>query len=338
MFFASDNGAPVAPQIMAAIAAANEGYALSYGLDPRTLALRDQIRTVFEAPRAEVILLTTGTAANALALASHCPPWGAIYCHAEAHVALDECGAPEFFSGGGKLHLLDGAHGKIAPETLQTALEAADRSVHSVQPATLSLTNVTEAGTVYHACEVAALAAIARAHSLPVHLDGARLANALAATRACPADMTWRAGVDVLSLGGTKNGLMAAEAVVLFNPAKARELELRRKRAGHLGSKIRFVAAQFEAWFQGGLWLDLARQSNAMGTYLADGLRDLPGVTLHHEVEANMVFANLPAVMHARASASGAVYAAGADGRCRLVTSWSTTKAEVDRFLTVLRG
>jgi len=338
MFFASDNGAAVPPQIMAAIVAANEGYALSYGNDPGTLTLRDQIRAVFEAPEAEVVLLTTGTAANALALATHCPPWGAVYCHAEAHIALDECGAPEFFSAGGKLRLLSGAHGKIAAETLQTALKAADLSVHSVQPAALSLTNVTEAGTIYGPGEIAALSALARAHNLPVHLDGARLANALAATGASPADMTWRAGVDVLSLGGTKNGLMAAEAVVLFNPAKAHELELRRKRAGHLGSKIRYIAAQFAAWFQAGLWLDLARHSNAMGARLDDGLRGLPGVTLHHPVEANMVFATLPEAAHARAKALGAVYASGADGRCRLVTSWSTTEADVDRFLAVLRG
>lgn len=338
MFFASDNGAPVHPEVMDAMARANTGYALSYGNDSGTLALRDQIRSVFEAPGAEVVLLTTGTAANALALATLCPPWGAVYCHAEAHIALDECGAPEFFSGGGKLLLLDGAHGRITPETLKSALEAADRSVHSVQPSALSLTNVTECGTVYDPGEIAALAAIARAHSLPVHLDGARLANALAATGVSPAEMTWRAGVDVLSLGGTKNGLMAAEAVVIFNPAKTRELELRRKRAGHLGSKIRFIAAQFDAWFKDDLWLKLARHSNAMGARLADGLLGLPGVTLHHSTDANMIFATLPPAMHARAKTARAVYYGGPAGRCRLVTSWSTTEAEIDGFVKVLRG
>jgi len=338
MFFASDNGAPVAPPIMDAMAAANEGSALSYGNDPHTQSLTQQIRTVFEAPDAEVFLVTTGTAANALALASHCPPWGAVYCHAEAHIALDECGAPEFFSGGGKLQLLTGAHGQIAPTALQQALKAADLSVHSVQPAAISLTNVTEAGTVYSTAQIAALAAIAHDHSLAVHLDGARFANALAATGASPAAMTWRAGVDVLSLGGTKNGLMAAEAVVIFNPAKARELALRRKRAGHLGSKTRYISAQFEAWFQDNLWLTLAQHSNAMAAHLAQGLRKLPGVTLHHPVEANLVFATFPEAMHARAKAAGAVYYGGADGRCRLVTAWNTPDAEIDRFLNVLRG
>jgi threonine aldolase len=338
MFFASDNGAAVHPAVFAAMDRANTGYALSYGNDGATMALRDRIRTVFEAPQAEVLLLTVGTAANALALSVLTPPWATIFCHRHAHIAEDECGAPEFFSGGAKLSLIDGPHGKLTPDALAQAIAQTGGSVHVAQRGALSLTNVTEAGTVYTPAELCALTSVAKAHRVPVHLDGARFANALVATGATPAELSWRAGVDVLSLGGTKNGLMAAEAVVLFAPDKTWEAELRRKRAGHLGSKLRFIAAQFDAWFQDDLWLDMAQHANDMAARLASGLLKIPGATLQHPTMANIVFARLPAAAHARAKDAGAVYSQSDETLCRLVASWSTTKADVDALLTAFQG
>ncbi|MDG1280680.1 MAG: beta-eliminating lyase-related protein [Pseudorhodobacter sp.] len=339
MFFASDNGAPIPAKIMEAMTAANQGYAISYGNDPATARLQDQIRQVFEAPMAEVLFLTVGTAANALALSLLTPPWGTVFCHQHAHIAEDECGAPEFYTGGARLSLVNGASGKIDPAALGDAIAATGHSVHNFQRGCLSVTNVTEAGTVYSVAEIEALAAIARGANLPVHLDGARLANALAATGASPADMTWRAGVDVLSLGGTKNGLLAAEAVVLFDAEKSAELGLRRKRGGHLNSKLRYVAAQFSAWFDEDYWLTLATQANAMAARLAKGLEAVPGARINHPTEANIVFAQLPLAAHQRAQQAGAQYY-GHDtaGNCRLVCSWSTTEADVDGLLSAFRG
>lgn len=338
MFFASDNGASVPQEIMDALIRANTGASLSYGADAHMTRLRTQIRTLFEAPDAEVHLVTTGTAANALSLALYTPPFGAVFCHRHAHIAVDECGAPEFFSGGAKLLLCEGAHGKITPDTLETAMAGPDGSVHSVQPSCLSLTNVTETGTVYTCGEIATLAALAKSHGLATHLDGARFANALVTTNASPADMTWRAGVDVLSLGGTKNGLLGVEAVVLFDPAKARELELRRKRAGHLASKMRFMAAQMEAMLDGDRWLDLASHANAMAAHIADGLTNVEGAELLHPVQANIAFVRLPEAAHARAKAAGAVYYDMGGGVGRLVTAWNTTEADVDALLAAFRG
>lgn len=338
MFFASDNGAPVPQPIMDALARANQGQTLSYGADAPMARLRDQIRVLFDAPQAEVHLVTVGTAANALALALYTPPYGATLCHRHAHIQEDECGAPEFFSGGAKLLLVEGDNGKITPQTLATALTQAGGPVHSVQPSCLSLTNVTEAGTTYSVAELTELCALAKAHGLATHLDGARFANALAATNASPADMSWRAGVDVLTLGGTKNGLLGAEAIVLFDPTKSWELELRRKRAGHLNSKMRYIAAQMETWFDGGYWLDMARHSNAMAARLAAGLASIDGAELLHPVQANIAFVRLPDAAHARAKAAGAVYYNMGEGVCRLVTAWCTTADEVDGLLAAFRG
>lgn len=338
MFFASDNGAPVPQPIMDALLRENTGQTLSYGADATMARLRAQIRSLFEAPLAEVHLVTTGTAANALALAVYTPPYGATLCHRHAHIAEDECGAPEFFSAGAKLVLVDGPDGKITPQTLAHALSENGGSVHSVQPATLSLTNVTEAGTTYTVGEITALASLAKSKGLATHLDGARFANALAATNASPADMTWRAGIDVLTLGGTKNGLLGAEAIILFDPSKSWELELRRKRAGHLNSKMRYVAAQMEAWFDGGLWLEMARHANAMAARLVTGLAMIDSAELLHPVQANIAFVRLPEAAHARAKAAGAVYYNMGNGVCRLVTAWCTTADEVDALLAAFRG
>ena len=342
MWFTSDNASGAAPEVMAAVTAANAGYARSYGADAFMDRARDQIREIFEAPEAAVYLVATGTVANALALSLLTPPWGAVFCHQHAHIAEDECGAPEFYMHGAKLALVHGAHGRMDPAALEAAIvKAKGGGVHGVQPGAVSITNVTEAGTVHSVAEVAALAGVARAHGLPVHLDGARFANALVATGATAAEMTWKAGVDVVSFGGTKNGCMGVEAVVIFDPAKAWEFELRRKRGGHLFSKHRFLSAQMVGYLEDGLWLRLAAHANAMGARLVRGLAQMPDVSLVHPAEANILFPEWGVGTHARLEAAGAAYypfpAPMGRERARLVASWSTTEADVDQFLAALR-
>jgi threonine aldolase len=350
MQFASDNTAGAAPEVMAALAAANAGHAASYGADAATARVTARLREIFEAPEAAVHLVATGTAANALSLACLCPPWATVYCHPEAHVQEDECGAPEFFTGGAKLTPVAGDHGRIDAGALARALAgAAAVGVHNVQKGALSLSNATEAGTVYRPEEVAALAGIARDAGIPVHMDGARFANALATLGCTPAELSWKAGVDVLSFGGTKNGCLGVEAVILFDPRRAWELELRRKRAGHLFSKHRFLAAQMEAYLADGLWLRLAAAANARATALSRGIAALPGARLVHPTEANAVFAAWPRAAHRAAREAGAVYypwpaSQSLDGpgdepvSARLVCSWSTGEEEVAGLLSVLEG
>lgn len=338
MFFASDNTSGLPAPIMDALVRANEGYAQGYGADALMDQVRAQIRAMFDAPEAEVLLVTTGTAANALALAALCPPWGAIYCHSLAHIEVDECGAPEFYTGGAKLVQVQGEGGKIDPQALAESLARAGRGVvHNVQPACLSLTNLTECGTRYSVAEVTALSAIARQNGLPVHLDGARFANALVAEGCTPSEMSWRAGVDILSLGGTKNGCMGVEALVIFDPMRAWEVQLRRKRAGHLWSKHRFLSAQMAAWLEDGLWLDLARHANAMAARLEAGFAG----QMMFPRGGNMVFAHLPHAAHKALQDQGAQYflwpgqTAPDTVTARLVTSWSTREADVDAFLDI---
>ncbi len=349
MNFASDNTSPVPKEVMEAIVRANVGFPPSYGADPIMECVTDQVRDTFEAPEAAVFLVATGTSANSLALATLTEPWMAIYCHRLAHVEEDECNAPEFFTGGAKLHLLDGENAKIDPDSLGRALHAGTNSfVHCPQRGALTLTNVTERGAVYSASEVAALCALAKDYNLPVHMDGARFANALVASNASPADMTWRAGVDALSFGGTKNGLLGVEAVVFFDPKHAWEFELRRKRAGHLFSKHRYLSAQMEAYLESGLWLRLARQANDAADRLRAGLVDA-GAELLYGRDANMVYAAFERSRHRRLMEAGASYylnghGASLDGPddeimgCRLVTSWCTTEEEVTRFIELLKG
>ena len=341
MFFASDNGSGAAPEIMAAVVRANAGYARSYGADGIMDRVKTQIRAVFQAPDAAVYLVATGTAANALAMSLYTQPWNAVFCHEEAHAALDECGAPEFFSGGAKLVLVAGGHGKMTPESLGQALaKVGESGVHGVQRGMVSITNVTEAGTVYAPAEIAALTALAKARGLPCHLDGARFANALVATGATAAEMTWKAGIDVVSFGGTKNGCMGVEAVVIFDPAKAWEFELRRKRGGHLFSKHRFLSAQMDAYLTDGLWLRLATHANQMGARLAKGITQINSARLLHPVDANILFPEWSPGTHDRAEAKGAIYyrfpAAPNREAARLVASWSTTEADVDTLLAAL--
>ena len=339
MDFASDNTSGASGPVMAALMAANAGAAMPYGVDPWTAEAEKAAQALFERDCA-VFLVPSGTAANALALAALTPPHGAIFCHEDAHIANDECGAPEFFTNGAKLIPVAGDHGKMTPDTLSAALSRiGNGGVHGVQRGMLSITNLTEAGTAYDPAEVAALTAVAKSYHLPVHMDGARFANALVATGASAADMTWRAGVDVLSFGGTKNGCLGVEAVVMFDPAKAWEFELRRKRGGHLLSKHRYFSAQFEAYLTDDLWLRLATTANHMGAKLAAGVAKLPDAQFLHPAPANMMFTEWPLGTNTRAFARGAAFYDIPSARegARLVASWSTTEADVEHLLTALR-
>ena len=350
MNFASDNTAGIAPEILAAIARANDGTALAYGADAWTKRVEQRFAEVFEHEVA-VFLVPTGTAANALALAHLMPPWGAVLCHAESHIATDECGAPEFFGGGIKLVGLAGEAGKIAPATLETALAQGQwGGPHHVTPAVLSLSQATEAGTTYRPDEIRLLAEIAHGRGLLMHVDGARLGNALASVNASPADATWRAGVDALSFGATKGGALATEAVLFFNPARAAGMSERRKRGGHLVSKHRFIAAQMEAYVADGLWLKLARRANSMAARLSSELASA-GFGPVWPVEANEVFVMLRRQLQERLRASGASFypwttdslprslsIAGDASLVRLVTSFSTKEREVEDFMEAMRA
>ena len=336
MNFCSDNTTGAAPEIMAALAEANAGQAAAYGDDAITGRLAAQFGALFEAEVA-VFPVATGTAANALALAVMTPPFGAVYCHREAHIAVDECGAPEFYTGGAKLVLLDGDDGKIAAAALAEALDGAGAGVvHHVQPAALSLSQQTECGTVYAPDEMAALCDVAHRHGLGVHLDGARFANAVAALGCTPAEASWRAGVDVLSFGATKNGALAAEAVVVFKPELAREIAYRRKRAGHLLSKMRFVSAQLEAYITDGLWLENARRANRLAGRLAEGLAAVPGARLAYPPQGNEIFVALPEPVIAGLLADGFDFhrwGAETASVVRLVTAFNTREEDVEALI-----
>jgi threonine aldolase len=338
MNFSSDNVTGVAPEILAALAAANAGAASAYGADAVTERLQRRFAEVFEHEVA-VFPVATGTAANALALASLTPPWGVVYGHRDAHFQVDECGAPEFYTGGAKLRTLEGDHGKISAADLEAAIVGRG-VVHHAQPASVSLTQSTEAGTVYQPGEIEAVAEVCRRHGLALHVDGARFANAVASLARSPADLTWRAGVDALSFGATKNGAMAAEAVVFFQPAKAADLAYRRKRGGHLFSKMRFLSAQLEAYLADDLWLANARHANRMATRLAEGLAGLAGARLVHPVEANELFVALPEPVIRGLLAEGFQFYRWDNETStviRLVTAFDTEVAAVDAFLAAAR-
>ncbi|QIB34236.1 threonine aldolase family protein [Ancylobacter pratisalsi] len=337
--FASDNMAGVSPAILDALGAANAGAMLSYGGDALSARVEARLSALFERDVA-ALLVSTGTAANALSLATLTPPWGAVLCHADSHIENDECGAPEFFTAGAKLVHVAGDHARIDPEALaETALRNRG-DVHGVQPACVSITQTTELGTVYSLEHTRAIGAACRAAGLSLHMDGSRFANALVALDASPAEMTWKAGVDILSFGATKNGAMGVEAVILFDPARAGELAFRRKRGGHLTSKMRFLAAQMDAYLTDDLWLANARQANAMAARLAKGLAALEGVEMMGPVEANMMFARLPQPMIDGLLARGyKLYVDRWGARVvRLVTSFATTAEDVDALLEAARG
>lgn len=340
MDFRSDNVAGAAPEIMAALLAANAGDASAYGNDTLSAELDGAFSVLFDTA-CRVFPVATGTAANVLSLASICPPHGAIYCHQDSHIVVDECNAPEFYTGGAKLILLPGAHGKIELGALKAHLAQGWRGVqHNPQPSAVSITQATESGTLYTPDEIADIAHVCRANGLRLHMDGARFANAVASQNCSAADMTWKAGVDVLSFGATKNGALAAEAVVFFKPELAADFLYRRKRGGHLFSKSRFVSAQLLAMLQDDLWLRLARDANARARQLADGLAAVPGVAIDAPVQANEIFVILPDAVAARMKAKGALFHPWDPSRSlyRFVCAFNKTAADVDALLTAARG
>jgi threonine aldolase len=332
--FFSDNTASVCPEILDALCAANRDLVVAYGDDPWTRRL-DEVLGAFFGTQVRAFAVATGTAANALALATLSPPYGAIYCHHEAHIACDECGAPGFFSGGAQLTLIEGADGKLTGPGLAAALDAHSVSVHSVQPAAVSISQATELGTAYRPAEVAAVCEVAHARGLHVHMDGARFANAVTFLGCHPGDVTWRAGVDVLSFGATKNGALAAEAVVFFNRALVRDFELRRKRAGHLLSKSRFVSAQLLAYVESGVWQRNAARANA----LARSIGEAAGKRLLHPVQANEVFVKLGDAGKTSLRAAGFEFydwGSPASGEARLVASWDQDESHVQALCAAL--
>ncbi|MEP4379045.1 MAG: beta-eliminating lyase-related protein [Alphaproteobacteria bacterium] len=341
--FASDNVAGALPEVIAAVTDAASTGAMPYGNDPWTARVETRLRDIFECDL-WAFPVATGTAANALALSAICPPFGTVYCHPASHANTDECGAPEFYTGGAKLTLIDGPDGRIDPSVLEAAVETArPHGVHNMPPAAITITQESEAGTVYSAAHVDAISDIARQHQLALHMDGARFANALASLDVSAADATWRRGVDVLSFGATKGGAMAAEAVIFFREDLAANFGERRKRGGHLVSKMRFVSAQLDGYLQDDAWLRAARVANAGAAKLAAGLDEvlggIDGAALLRAPEANIVFAKLPLAVLDRLEADGfGFYRVGGDGTIRLVVPWSVSDADVDGFIAATQG
>lgn len=346
MIFTSDNASGTHPKVMSALSAANDGYFSSYGADPIMDDVRQQIRDLFEAPQAEVHLVATGTAANSLILGTLVAPFETIYAAPNAHIQVDECNAPEFYAGGAKITLV-GNEDKIAPETLAAKMaHLSTFGVHGPQHGALSITQVTEFGQLYSLDHIKALCAIAHSYGASTHLDGARFSNAIAALGCTPAEMTWKAGIDSVSFGGTKNGLMGVEACVFFSPEAAASFEYRRKRGAHLFSKHRYLSAQMNAYLTDNLWHDLATAANAMGARMAAGLAQKSEVKILNDVEANMLFVSMPRRLHQLIQGQGAKYYLMHDElnegdpeewiTGRLVTSWCTSEADVDGFLALI--
>jgi threonine aldolase len=342
MNFASDNWAGATPEVMAALARHNAGFSTAYGGDAVTAAVKRRFSEVFER-EVEVFFTATGTASNALSMAACARPGGLILCSADAHLRNDEYGASEFFTGGMKPVTVPSRLGKMTPAAFEAVLARYPEGNRTGRPVVLSITDATEAGTVYTPEEVAGLASIARQHGMKVHMDGARFANAVAALGVSPASLTWRAGIDLMSLGGTKNGCWAAEAIVVFEPGRFPDLDVIKSRAGHTFSKARFVAAQFEAYLADDNWLKTARHANDMARRLADGVARK--ARLGWTPEANEVFPVLPRPTVERLRGAGAVFhpwpsdevETGADEETlRLVTSWATRPEEVEAFLALL--
>lgn len=339
MSFASDNWAGAAPQVLDAITRANEGAAPGYGGDALTKQVEAKFAELFEKD-CKVYFVATGGAANGLALSVMTPPYGMVLCHEESHVQMDECAGPEFFTGGAKLLPIAGANGKLTADAIRKTLKGfPHRPPHGAPISALSLTQGTECGTAYSIEELSSVCAAAHEAGLSVHVDGARFANAVVASGVSPAELTWKAGVDVLCFGGTKNGCIAAEAVIFFDPAKAKDFEFLRKRAGHLWSKMRFIAAQFDAYLEGGLWLKLAAHANKMAQRLAAGLKEA-GAEFLYPVDINELFVVFPEGVAAKLHEAGDVFypwitpGDPAGGRAhRLICSFRTSEKEVDGFV-----
>lgn len=346
MNFASDNVYGVHPRILDALGAANSGTAASYASDDLSRQAEERLADIFETD-VRAFLLTTGTAANGLALSSIAPGYGAIICHAEAHISCDECNAPEFFTGGAKLIGLHGPAGKIVPAQIRKTLNGFIRGEHDPKPKGVSITNATELGTLYAPAEVKAISDLIRPSGLKLHMDGARFANAIAGLGCTPAELTWKSGVDVMSFGATKNGAMMLEAVIFFDQALAVDFGYRRMRGGQLLSKGRYLGAQMLAYLDDGLWLDNARRANALARRLADGLQRFKSIRLPNPVQANEVFAVIPRALNDRLLRSGASFhdwmpdslgsAIGPDEIfVRFVLSFATPEDSLTRFLALI--
>ncbi|PQA88363.1 threonine aldolase family protein [Hyphococcus luteus] len=344
MSFASDNWAGAAPEILEAIARANHGAAPGYGGDALTKKVETRFAEIFEKD-CKVYFVATGGAANGLALSVMTPPYGMVLCHEESHVQMDECAGPEFFTGGAKLLPIVGADGKLTADAVRETIKGFPyRPPHGAPISALSITQGTECGTCYSVDELSAVCAAAHEAGLSVHMDGARFANAVAASGKSPADLTWKAGVDVLCFGGTKNGCIAAEAVVFFNPDKAKDFEFMRKRAGHLWSKMRFISAQFDAYLEDGLWLKLAAHANKMAQRLAAGLKEA-GAEFLYPVGINELFVVLPEGAAPKLNEAGYLFypwvtpGDPANGRAhRLICSFRTSEEEVDGFVEAVKN
>ena len=329
----SDNCAGAAPELLAALAEANTGSALAYGGDEWSARLQARVAEVFEHPDATVFPVLTGTAANSLALSALCPPWGAVLCHETAHIIRNECGATSMFGAGAVMRGLPGERFLLDVAAVEQAFATTNwGDPHHSQPSALSLTNPTDFGTVYSVDRVRELAATARDRGLRVHMDGARIANAIAALGCTPAELTWRAGADVISLGATKNGAVTTDAIVCFDPSLATELTYRVKRAGQVASKMRFQSAQLEAYLTDGLWLRLASTANAAMARLAAGLEQL-GIGFVARPEANIAFVQVDDALAGRLEAAGLLFYRTGPGVIRFVTSFQTTSDDVDDAL-----
>ena len=346
MNFSSDNVYGVHPRILAALSEADAGTAPSYGVDDLSRKAEEKLSEVFEKD-VRAFLVMTGTAANGLALSAITPGYGAIICHAEAHISLDECNSPEFFTGGAKIIGLKAPGGKITPAMIDRTLKGFIRGEHDPKPKGVSITNVTELGTIYSADEVKAISALIKPRGMKLHVDGARFANLVASLDCAPADITWRSGVDVMSFGATKNGAMMLEAVVFFDLALAEDFLFRRMRSGQLVSKSRYLGAQMLAYLEDGLWLENARRANELALKLAGGLRRSAAVCMPNPVQANEVFAIVPRRMKDRLTASGVIFFDWMPDSLgdlikpdeifvRFVLSYATPAADVDRFIELV--
>ncbi|MBA4148101.1 MAG: low specificity L-threonine aldolase [Verrucomicrobia bacterium] len=335
--FASDNYSGICPEAWAAMAEANSGHVRSYGDDPWTDKASTLIRDTFETD-CEVFFVFNGTAANSLALASLCQSYHSILCHELAHLETDECGAPEFFSNGTKVLLLPGENGKIRPESIEQMVKRRT-DIHFPKSRVLSITNATEVGTVYSADEVKAIGAAAKKLNLHLHMDGARFANAVASLKVSPAEVTWKAGVDVLCFGGSKNGVALGEAVIFFNKPLAEEFDYRCKQSGQLASKMRFLSAPWVGMLQDGAWLRYAESANRMAELMHQKLSEIPGLQILFPRQVNSVFVQLSQPVIDAMHAKGWIfYGFIGKGGCRLMCSWDTTGEDVEQFVTDLKS
>jgi threonine aldolase len=335
--FASDNYSGICPEAWAAMAEANAGHEVSYGNDAWTQRAADLIREIFET-NCEVYFVFNGTAANSLSLASLCQSYHSILCHELAHIETAECGAPEFFANGSKILLMEGANGKIDPAEIERAVKKR-ADIHYPKPGALGITQATEVGTVYSVAEIQKLSDTAKKFGLRVQMDGARFANAVASLGIAPADITWRAGVDVLCFGGSKNGIALGEAVVFFNRELAHEFDYRCKQGGQLASKMRFLSAPWLGMLKDGAWLRHARHANEMAQRLEAGLQKISGVYVSYPVQSNGVFARIPNAAEAKLHERGWHFYTGVitGEESRLMCSWDTTTEDVDGFVEDLR-